>query len=233
MYQTDPQPLITHSQAAGRDACTGCSSWSHPHARHIPPEHLCVPAPAAQHARHHLWRVGHGCTGLTLFLLSFSLGASVQTAFDAAKRPYLLPCVWQPESPESWATCRPTQHALRKHVYSACVLGCSLAKACMPLLSCPHSFLMRRAYELAFATTYTFGGARPVFLKCDEITFRWVWVPCSVDGALGMWLLTLVVLHYGYIMQQLLERGHLHQFFIDYWNVTAVLHMSLTGIPHA
>ncbi len=29
----------------------------------------------------------------------------------------------------------------------------------------------RRAYELAFATTYMFGGLRPSFLKVDEITF--------------------------------------------------------------
>ncbi|EFJ45017.1 hypothetical protein VOLCADRAFT_106173 [Volvox carteri f. nagariensis] len=32
-------------------------------------------------------------------------------------------------------------------------------------------FLMRRAYELAFATTYMFGGVRPTFQKVDEITF--------------------------------------------------------------
>lgn len=32
-------------------------------------------------------------------------------------------------------------------------------------------FLMRRAYELGFATTYMFGGSRPVFQKVDEITF--------------------------------------------------------------
>ncbi|PNH06307.1 Acyl-coenzyme A thioesterase 9, mitochondrial [Tetrabaena socialis] len=32
-------------------------------------------------------------------------------------------------------------------------------------------FLMRRAYELAFATSYMFGGARPVFQLVDEITF--------------------------------------------------------------
>ncbi|KXZ55226.1 hypothetical protein GPECTOR_3g368 [Gonium pectorale] len=32
-------------------------------------------------------------------------------------------------------------------------------------------FLMRRAYELGFATTYMFGGRRPVFIKVDEITF--------------------------------------------------------------
>jgi acyl-coenzyme A thioesterase 9 len=31
---------------------------------------------------------------------------------------------------------------------------------------------MRRAYELAFATAFTLAGARPVFLACEEITFR-------------------------------------------------------------
>ncbi|KAG2496152.1 hypothetical protein HYH03_005754 [Edaphochlamys debaryana] len=32
-------------------------------------------------------------------------------------------------------------------------------------------FLMRRAFELGFATSYMFGGARPSFHKVDEITF--------------------------------------------------------------
>ncbi|KAL7438375.1 hypothetical protein ACHAXM_006215 [Skeletonema potamos] len=32
-------------------------------------------------------------------------------------------------------------------------------------------FLMRRAYELAFATAYLFGGDRPRFLEVDEISF--------------------------------------------------------------
>ncbi len=31
---------------------------------------------------------------------------------------------------------------------------------------------MCQAYELAFATAYTFSGRRPLFLKCDEITFK-------------------------------------------------------------
>lgn len=36
-------------------------------------------------------------------------------------------------------------------------------------LACPAC--RRRAYELGFATTYMFGGSRPVFQKVDEITF--------------------------------------------------------------
>jgi acyl-coenzyme A thioesterase 9 len=32
-------------------------------------------------------------------------------------------------------------------------------------------FLMRRAFELAFANAYVFGGARPVFREVDEISF--------------------------------------------------------------
>jgi len=33
-------------------------------------------------------------------------------------------------------------------------------------------FLMRRAYELANATAYTFGGRRPIFHELDEVVFR-------------------------------------------------------------
>jgi acyl-coenzyme A thioesterase 9 len=33
-------------------------------------------------------------------------------------------------------------------------------------------FLMRRAFELAFATTYMFAGSRPSFVRVDEVTFR-------------------------------------------------------------
>lgn len=32
-------------------------------------------------------------------------------------------------------------------------------------------FLMRRAFELAFSNAYLFGGARPIFLEVDEISF--------------------------------------------------------------
>lgn len=32
-------------------------------------------------------------------------------------------------------------------------------------------FLVRRAFELAFATAYVFGGARPIFLEVDEVAF--------------------------------------------------------------
>lgn len=33
-------------------------------------------------------------------------------------------------------------------------------------------FLMRRAYELAHATAYLFGGRKPVFMELDEVVFR-------------------------------------------------------------
>ncbi len=33
-------------------------------------------------------------------------------------------------------------------------------------------FLMRRAFELAFATAYQFAGAQPVFREVDEVTFQ-------------------------------------------------------------
>lgn len=33
-------------------------------------------------------------------------------------------------------------------------------------------FLMRRAFELGFATTYLFAGSRPSFVRVDEVTFR-------------------------------------------------------------
>lgn len=35
-------------------------------------------------------------------------------------------------------------------------------------------FLMRRAFELGFATTYLFAGSRPSFVRVDEVTFRCV-----------------------------------------------------------
>ena len=31
-------------------------------------------------------------------------------------------------------------------------------------------FLMRRAFELAFACAYTFAGWRPQFVRCEEVT---------------------------------------------------------------
>merc|ERR1711907_437488 len=33
-------------------------------------------------------------------------------------------------------------------------------------------FLMRRAFELAFTTTYLFAGAKPLFIECDEVAFK-------------------------------------------------------------
>jgi acyl-coenzyme A thioesterase 9 len=32
-------------------------------------------------------------------------------------------------------------------------------------------FLMRRAFELAFSNAYVFGGARPLFLQMDDVSF--------------------------------------------------------------
>jgi len=32
-------------------------------------------------------------------------------------------------------------------------------------------FLMRKAFEVAFSTAYVFGGARPIFLEVDEVSF--------------------------------------------------------------
>ena len=42
-------------------------------------------------------------------------------------------------------------------------------------------FLMRRAFELAHATAYLFGGAKPVFLELDQVTFN---SPVSVGDLL-------------------------------------------------
>lgn len=44
-------------------------------------------------------------------------------------------------------------------------------------------FLMRRAYELAHATAYLFGGRKPVFLELDEVSFR---SPVSVGDLLRL-----------------------------------------------
>lgn len=35
----------------------------------------------------------------------------------------------------------------------------------------PKGFLMRRSFELAFATAYLFGGDKPRFLEVDDISF--------------------------------------------------------------
>lgn len=44
-------------------------------------------------------------------------------------------------------------------------------------------FLMRRAFELGFATAYLFAGRRPVFLELDEVTFK---SPVSVGDLLRL-----------------------------------------------
>ncbi len=53
--------------------------------------------------------------------------------------------------------------------YSGAVRGCKLLHTVLSALARPA--YRRRAYELGFATTYMFGGSRPVFQKVDEITF--------------------------------------------------------------
>ncbi|GIL65943.1 hypothetical protein Vafri_19567 [Volvox africanus] len=57
-------------------------------------------------------------------------------------------------------------------------------------------FLMRRAYELAFATTYMFGGVRPAFHKVEEITFT---RPVDVGDLLR---LTSTVVHASHMPEQ-------------------------------
>ncbi|GIL91073.1 hypothetical protein Vretifemale_18757 [Volvox reticuliferus] len=57
-------------------------------------------------------------------------------------------------------------------------------------------FLMRRAYELAFATTYMFGGVRPAFHKVEEITFT---RPVDVGDLLR---LTSTVVHASHMSEQ-------------------------------
>merc|ERR1712176_858029 len=44
-------------------------------------------------------------------------------------------------------------------------------------------FLMRRAFELAHATAYMFGGRKPVFLELDEVAFK---APVSVGDLLRL-----------------------------------------------
>lgn len=44
-------------------------------------------------------------------------------------------------------------------------------------------FLMRRAYELAHATAYVFGGRKPVFMELDEVLFQ---SPVSVGDLLRL-----------------------------------------------
>eukprot|EP01023_Acetabularia_acetabulum_P010545 TRINITY_DN14797_c0_g1_i2.p1 TRINITY_DN14797_c0_g1~~TRINITY_DN14797_c0_g1_i2.p1 ORF type:complete len:176 (-),score=20.70 TRINITY_DN14797_c0_g1_i2:355-882(-) len=44
-------------------------------------------------------------------------------------------------------------------------------------------FLMRRAYELAFATAYKFGGSRPQFAQVDKVQFE---CPVDVGKMLGL-----------------------------------------------
>lgn len=76
-------------------------------------------------------------------------------------------------------------HVLAAVLY--CAAGCAFAAAtslsntfvCQPQQRNMHGrifggFLMRRAFELGFATTYLFAGSRPSFVRVDEVTFRYV-----------------------------------------------------------
>ncbi|GKY94033.1 hypothetical protein MPSEU_000370000 [Mayamaea pseudoterrestris] len=56
-------------------------------------------------------------------------------------------------------------------------------------------FLMRRAFELAFANAYVFGGARPLFLEVDEVSF---WAPVDV-GDLVVFNSRVIYTDYGYL----------------------------------
>ena len=56
-------------------------------------------------------------------------------------------------------------------------------------------FLVRRAFELAFANAYIFSGARPVFLEVDEVSF---WAPVDV-GDLVVFNSRVIYTDYGYL----------------------------------
>ena len=56
-------------------------------------------------------------------------------------------------------------------------------------------FLVRRAFELAFANAYVFGGARPLFLEVDEVSF---WSPVDV-GDLVVFNSRVIYTDYGYL----------------------------------
>jgi acyl-coenzyme A thioesterase 9 len=56
-------------------------------------------------------------------------------------------------------------------------------------------FLVRRAFELAFANAYVFGGARPLFLEVDEVAF---WSPVDV-GDLVVFNSRVIYTDYGHL----------------------------------
>lgn len=66
-------------------------------------------------------------------------------------------------------------------------------------------FLMRRAFELAYATTYVFGGSRPIFLEVDEISFA---SPVDVGDLL---------VFQSRILYTQNDAGHLQDFFEGGW----------------
>jgi acyl-coenzyme A thioesterase 9 len=62
-------------------------------------------------------------------------------------------------------------------------------------------FLMRRAFELAFSNAYLFGGARPIFLEVDEVSFT---RPVDVGD--------LLVFH-SRVLYTDKKAGHLHDYY--------------------
>lgn len=62
-------------------------------------------------------------------------------------------------------------------------------------------FLMRRAFELAFSNAYLFGGARPIFLEVDEVSFA---SPVDVGD--------LLVFHSRVLFTEN-QAGHLHDYY--------------------
>jgi acyl-coenzyme A thioesterase 9 len=72
-------------------------------------------------------------------------------------------------------------------------------------------FLMRRAFELAFATAYVFGGQRPRFLEVDDISFE---SPVDVGD--------LLVFN-SRVLYTLPEGGFLGDYVIDHTNMPLVM----------
>jgi acyl-coenzyme A thioesterase 9 len=72
-------------------------------------------------------------------------------------------------------------------------------------------FLMRRAFELAFATAYVFGGRRPIFLEVDDISFE---SPVDIGD--------LLVFN-SRVLYTLPEGGFLGDYLIDHANLSLVM----------
>lgn len=72
-------------------------------------------------------------------------------------------------------------------------------------------FLMRRAFELAFANAYVFGGRRPIFLEVDDISFE---SPVDIGD--------LLVFN-SRVLYTLPEGGFLGDYVIDHSNLSLVM----------